>query len=76
MHRISVCVRCAVENLPEPDWQRLKQGSPVEGNQVDLSWQQLAERGFQSRMPTRLWEAGSFTPHALECQDLRKGCVQ
>eukprot|EP00913_Durusdinium_trenchii_P000683 g636.t1 len=24
MHRISVCVRCAVENLPEPDWQRLK----------------------------------------------------
>lgn len=24
MHRISVVVRCAVENLPEPDWQRLK----------------------------------------------------
>eukprot|EP00434_Breviolum_minutum_P038309 symbB.v1.2.033976.t4/scaffold4304.1/size41633/1 len=24
MHRISVCVRCVVENVPEPDWQRLK----------------------------------------------------
>jgi hypothetical protein len=24
MHRISVVARCAVENLPEPDWQRLK----------------------------------------------------
>lgn len=24
LHRISVCVRCAVEGLPEPDWQRLK----------------------------------------------------
>ena len=24
MHRISVVVRCCVENLPEPDWQRLK----------------------------------------------------
>ena len=24
MHRISVVVRCAVENLPEPDWQKLK----------------------------------------------------
>ena len=24
MHSISVVVRCAVENLPEPDWQRLK----------------------------------------------------
>ena len=28
MHRISVCVRCVVENVPEPDWQRLKFGNP------------------------------------------------